>query len=255
MDEAYPQWPTVLWIGLGVALLIFTWRGWRLGLVRALLSSVTLIVAGLIGWVIGEFAAEVIGAWLPWSAFLTRVGVAVGLALCAYFVVAILSGLLLKKTKDHESRIARGFFGLGGAGVGFLTGGLVIAAAIWVVQLREPILPTSAEVAEETPPASIGFENSYQIIDKLTKVTRDPKAMERFLEYPGIQRIVTQPKIVELTSNPDINEAAMNKNYLAILSNPAVIKAVADPALAAELKKVDLEKALDHALKPKKGTD
>lgn len=255
MDEAYPQWPTVLWIGLGVTLLIFTWRGWRLGLVRAVLSSITLIVAGLLGWMIGEFAAEVLGAWLPWSVFLTRVGVAVGLALCAYFVVAILSGLLLKKTKDHESRIARGFFGLGGAVVGLLTGGLVIGSAIWVMQEREPIAQDSTNASPETPAATIGFENSYQIIDKLTKVTRDPKAMERFLEYPGIQRIVTHPKIVELTSNPDINEAAMNKNYLAILSNPAVIKAVADPALAAELKKVDLEKALDHALKPKKSKD
>jgi len=228
----------VFWVGVSVALLLFAWRGWRLGFVRSLLGLLALTAGALAGWILGGVAAGTAGSWLPWSPFYTQVGTAAGLAVGAYLATAVLSGLLLKKTKDHESSWMRGIFGLGGAVVGVATGALICAAGIWLI----------GRTHSDSPAASV--DGTYRVFEKVMKLTADPKAMERFLEYPSVQRVVAHPKIAELTSDPDINEAALNKNYVALFSNPAVIQALSDPSLVEQLKQVELEKALDYSLAP-----
>lgn len=235
---------SVFWVGVAIALLLFAWRGWRLGLVRSILGLAALALGALLGWFLGSGVAGILGAWLPWPPFYSQVGMAAGLAVGAYLVTAILSGLLLKKTKDHESSWIRGLFGLGGAVVGLVTGALLGTAGIWMINASHS--DPSEDRAASLPTTSL--DGTYRVLEKIMKVTANPRAMERFMEYPGVQNLVAHPKIVALTSDPDINEAALKKDYGALFSNPAVLKALTDPTLVRELQRVELEKALDYSL-------
>ena len=236
----------VFWIGVSIALFFFAWRGYRLGLVRSLLGLLALSLGALLGWFFGGAAAGVIGSGLPWPPFYTQVAAAGGLAIGAYVVTAIFSGLLLKKTKDHESSWMRFIFGFGGAVVGLVTGAMIGAAGLWLVgQMHAG--KNSEGVVAPSPAASV--DGTYRVFEKVMKVTADPKAMERLMEYPTVQNIIAHPKIVELSSKPEINEAVLNKDYMALLSNPLVLKALSDPSFVEELRQVELEKALDYSLK------
>jgi hypothetical protein len=78
-------------------------------------------------------------------------------------------------------------------------------------------------------------------------VTNDQQTMLRFLEYPGIQKILQNPRILDLMNDPSVIRAS-RENIFLLLGNKTVAAAVEDPALAEQLKKVDLRAALKFAL-------
>ncbi|MGA7881742.1 MAG: hypothetical protein WCD63_12835, partial [Terrimicrobiaceae bacterium] len=56
------------------------------------------------------------------------------------------------------------------------------------------------------------------------------------------------PRIVDLVNDPGVIRASKERNIFLFFDNKAVAAAIADPALAEQLKKVDLRAALKFAL-------
>lgn len=88
----------------------------------------------------------------------------------------------------------------------------------------------------------------YELLVQIGQVTGDQSTMLRFLQYPGIQEIIQSPRIVELVNDPAVIKAAQDRNFLGLMGNKALLKAVEDPELAKQLGSVDLRAALKFAL-------
>jgi hypothetical protein len=88
----------------------------------------------------------------------------------------------------------------------------------------------------------------YDILFQVSRLTSDPEAMARFIEYPEIQDIINHPRIIGLLGNPAIADAAARRNFVGLMTNPALLQAATDPDLAGRLSQIDLRKALAYAL-------
>jgi hypothetical protein len=88
----------------------------------------------------------------------------------------------------------------------------------------------------------------YELVSQSSRLSSDPHAMMRFLEYPGLQEVLKNPKLTELLNDPRIVQASTDRDFTALLTNPKLRAAVEDPKLAEQLKKVDLRAALKFAL-------
>lgn len=90
---------------------------------------------------------------------------------------------------------------------------------------------------------------AYQTLGKVGTVVSRPESAGRFLSYPGAKELAENAKIVALRDDPEIIELIQQGRFLDLLQNPKLIEAMNDPALAAQLRRFDLQKALDYALK------
>jgi uncharacterized membrane protein required for colicin V production len=91
----------------------------------------------------------------------------------------------------------------------------------------------------------------YQNIGKIGQVVSNQESAERFLSFPGARKLSENPKIVALRTDPQISEMIAQGRFVDLLQNEEIIAAANDPTLAAELRKFDLQKALDYALEQK----
>ena len=71
----------------------------------------------------------------------------------------------------------------------------------------------------------------------------------KFIDSPELAPILQHPKFLALTSDPAVQAAATQRNVLAIMMNPKVFALATDPEILAVAQKIDLDKALDRALK------
>ncbi len=55
------------------------------------------------------------------------------------------------------------------------------------------------------------------------------------------------PKIVALRNDPEISDMIAQGRFLDLIQDQRLIDAANDPALASQIKKFDLQKALDYA--------
>jgi membrane protein required for colicin V production len=106
-------------------------------------------------------------------------------------------------------------------------------------------LGTVVKSADVVPPST------YSALGKLGAVVSDPRSAERFLSYPGSQRLARSPEIIALRDDPEISQLIDQQRFLDLLQNPKVIRALNDPAFAAEVHRFDFQKALDYALQSK----
>jgi len=79
-------------------------------------------------------------------------------------------------------------------------------------------------------------------------VLSSPQAAERFLSYPGARDLSEHPKIVALRNDQEIAQMFEQGRLLELLQDSRIIDAANDPELRANLKKFDIEAALDYAL-------
>jgi hypothetical protein len=59
------------------------------------------------------------------------------------------------------------------------------------------------------------------------------------------------PKIVALRDDPEISDMIAQRRFLDLLQDQRIIDAANDPALASQIKKFDLQGALDYAVQQK----
>lgn len=90
--------------------------------------------------------------------------------------------------------------------------------------------------------------NTYDTFGKLGRVVSNPEAAERFLSFPGARELSEHPKIVALRDDPEITQAIEQGRFIDLLQNQRLLDAMNDATLLQELKKFDLQRALDYAL-------
>ena len=89
----------------------------------------------------------------------------------------------------------------------------------------------------------------YRVLEKAGQVASDARSAGKFLSYPGAREISDHPKVVALRNDARVMELIASGHIFELMKNPRMIEAMNDPALQARVKKFDLERALDYALK------
>jgi hypothetical protein len=89
---------------------------------------------------------------------------------------------------------------------------------------------------------------TYEILGKLGQVACSPQDAERFLSYPGAHELSEHPRIVALREDPEIEELFTQGRFLDLLQDQRIIDALNDPTLIEQLKKFDLQRALDYSI-------
>lgn len=140
------------------------------------------------------------------------------------------------------------------------------AAGLHVFEGRRHFLPKSEE--ESTLAASLArLKNSlelgvignaitrtdpvssktYEVLGKVGNVFSNPESAQKFLTFPGAHELSEHPKIVALRDDPEISDMIAQRRFLDLLQDQRIIDAANDPTLASQIKKFDLQKALDYA--------
>jgi uncharacterized membrane protein required for colicin V production len=93
--------------------------------------------------------------------------------------------------------------------------------------------------------------NAYETLGKVGKIVSDPESAQRFLSFPGAHELSEHPKIVALRDDPEIQQLIAQGRYLDLLQDQKIIDAANDPTLFEQIKKFDLQHALDYAVEQK----
>jgi uncharacterized membrane protein required for colicin V production len=91
----------------------------------------------------------------------------------------------------------------------------------------------------------------YDSLGKIGQIASNPQSAERFLSFPGANKLTENPKIIALRSDPEITTMIAQGRYLDLLQNEKIIDAANDPQLVELVKKFDFHAALDYALQRK----
>jgi hypothetical protein len=91
----------------------------------------------------------------------------------------------------------------------------------------------------------------YRGLEKAGEVASNPQNAERFLSFPGAYEISNHPKVVALRNDRQVMELIAKGRIFELMKNQRMIDALNDPSLQAQIKKFDLERALDYALQKK----
>jgi hypothetical protein len=277
MLEASPFWQNAFLVAVLVAVGWSVWNGWRIGLVRALVSMVGLLLSCLVGFGIGVAVGTIAGVASPrYGAVIGLLaGTVAGLVTCGG--VSFVNGLLFKRTAQQPSSALRLVYGGGGALIGLFVGISVLWAALLFVRGMGGFCEASVEgkgdfyalpMPEPAAQALVKLKNSveagetgkflksvdsmpseyYRLLERSGRLVADPAAMRKFLEYPAIQEVLADTRFLELAHDPEVQDLGRSQNSTALMAHPKLLDAVKDPGLLAKLQKIDIEKALDYAL-------
>ena len=89
---------------------------------------------------------------------------------------------------------------------------------------------------------------TYETLGKIGQVVSNPQTTDRFLSFPGAHELSEHPRIVALRDDPHIQELIAQGRFLELLQDQRLIDAVNDPTLLEELRKFDLQRALDYSI-------
>lgn len=89
---------------------------------------------------------------------------------------------------------------------------------------------------------------TYETLGKFGQVVSNPQTAERFLSFPGARELSEHPRIVALRDDPQIQELIAQGRFLDLLQDQRLIDALNDPTLIEDLRKFDLQRALDYSL-------
>jgi len=275
MGSASPFWQNALLYGASLFLLWEIYGGWRRGVIRSGLHFGAFVLSGFLGIMVGQAIAAVVAIVMPGVSFFAGLGVGLAVTLIVLAICLFLSAILFKRTYQQPPGFVRTMFGLGGAFFGLLTGVFILWGTVSLVRAAGALAQSSmagrklkdapalaqglATLKESLEMGSIGKlvksvdilpNEAYDHIVRLSKLTADPDAMVRFLDYPGVMKIVAHPRIQAILQDRDLIAASEKQDYAAILRNPALMKAVSDPSLQKLVMGLDLQKALDYAMPP-----
>ncbi len=272
MIPGSPQWQHFILILAALWLLISIFRGWGKGLLRQLLVPVALIVAAVAVQfgvpAVVQSAAQ--ATHLP--GFLLFPVAFLGIWLFAYTAVQIGGKILFKRTRDLDSAGSRFVFGLGGAVLGLFFGLFFVWLAAIAIRITGRMAQEQAilqgqsadllvrNLARLDASMELGAGQTlldvvdpvpawvYRDVQLAGKLVSDPRAIERFVEYPGFQTLWQSSKVHALQSDSALIEQARRGNLLGILTNPGVIAALQDPEVQRQLSSHELESAFRYAV-------
>jgi len=92
---------------------------------------------------------------------------------------------------------------------------------------------------------------TYEMLGKVGNVFSNPENAQKFLTFPGAHELSEHPKIVALRDDPEISDMIAHGRLLDLLQDQRIIDAANDPTLREQIKKFDLQRALDCAVQQK----
>jgi hypothetical protein len=275
-DLGSPFWQNVLLYSAAVFMLWEIYAGWRRGLIRGGLHFGAFVASGLLGMLVGQAVAAVVGVVLPGVAFLAGLASGAVVALLTLGVCLFLSAILFKRTSQQPPGLVRWVFGAGGALFGLLTGLFILWGAVSIIRTSGAIAKSSivGHNSQATPASARTFavlkdslemgpigeivefidilpSDAYENMTRLGQLTKNQDALLRFLDYPEMQEILAHPRIQALLQDPVVVQSAENKNIISLLQSRSLLNAATDPSLQKLIISLDLEKALDYAMPPK----
>ena len=234
------------------------WNGWRQGVARQLMTLAAIACAYAAAWY-GASSAAPVFAFLKYPPQVTTLigGSAVGLA--TFLGLHGLRRLLFKRTAQQKNATVRLSYGILGAvlGVAFgsllflLTTGLVRAVGT-VAKSRLEDIEREKHLAVPLPPEDPGplvrnfaklgtaldegksgeFLQRYNNVPathvfatlaKLGIMVSRPEAVDRFLSYPGIEKLASHPKLVAVKNDPEIAELLSSRSFVKLLRHGKVL--------------------------------
>ncbi len=268
----------MIFFGLaGLFIAYEAFRGWRLGIVRQLIRLGALVSAYLAGIFLGGMAVPVLRLTGYPDLILKPVSMAL-IGIVAYLIVSFVGRVLFKKTTDQDFGLVWLVYGVTGSLCGVLFGLFFVTMMALAIRFlgtlasgiaEEPNssaqVPTSkkatvAGLVEMKHALEVGIagevldtvdpipKKAYELIEKLGRLSANPAAISRFLEYPGAIELTQMKEITALRDDPEIARAVQERRYFSLLKHPRITRTANNPKVAEQVGKFDLEKALDFAL-------
>lgn len=262
------------------------WNGWRQGIARQLMTLVAVACAYAAAWY-GASSAAPIFAFLKYPPQITTIigGTAVG---CATFLgIHGLRRWFFKSTAQQTKPAVRLSFGILGAILGVAFGSLLFLFTTLSVRSLGTVAKSRMEDLERerqqpgllAPPddpgalvrnmATLGsalgegasgkflkrydkapLTHVFAMFTKLGIMVSRPDAVDRFLSYPGVEKLATHPKLVAVKNDPEVFQLLNDASYVKLLRHDKVLALANDTEFKALMEKMEFEKALDFALKP-----
>lgn len=142
------SWQIAFFAAAAILVLLKAWRGWRLGVVRQVISLVALAGAYLAGIFGGRFTVPLLRPVLgfPEPILILLSGVLLGAAV--YLSIAMIGAILFKKTAEQKVGVVRLGYGASGAVVGGLFGLFLVWIAVLAIRLLGSVAETQIAVAK-----------------------------------------------------------------------------------------------------------
>jgi membrane protein required for colicin V production len=270
-------WQAVF-ISFGVILVLFqVVRGWRLGLMRQLVRVAALATAYAAAFYCGRLVVPLLRSLLKMPDIVLSILGGAVLALAIYASITSLGMIFLRRTGQQNASLLRLIYAISGAAIGLFFG----AFLFWIIVVSVRAIGALAEVRRHsllareegsTLAASLTrLKNSlelgaignaitrtdpvpskaYELLGKVGNVFSNPESAQKFLTFPGAHELSEHPRIVALRDDPEISDMIAQRRFLDLLQNQRIIDAANDPALASQIKKFDLQGALDYAVQQK----
>jgi hypothetical protein len=265
-DLSSPFWQNAILYLAGLFLVWEIFGGWRRGVIRAGLHFGAFVASGFLGLLAGKTTASICGVVLPGFSFFAGLLAGSVVTLLVLGTCLFLSTIVFKRTYQQPPGLVRWLFGVGGAFFGILTGLFILWGTISILRAAGAISQAttqSSAVSRSLIALKESLENgplggvvksidilpteTYDRMAQLGELSKDSDAMMRFLDDPGVQKLLTHPRIQALMDDRELIQAAETKNFLVILQNRSVMKAITDPSVQKLVTEVDFEKALDRA--------
>ena len=268
-DLSSPFWQNTIIYLAGLFLVWEIYGGWRRGvllLLRVLVVFGAFVASGFLGLLAGQGTAGIVGFVMP--GFSLAAGLLAGsiVTLLVLAVCLFLSTVVFKRTHQQPPGLVRWFFGIGGAFFGMLTGLFLLWGGVSIIRAGGAIAKASAN-SSEIPHTLVALKDSlekgplgglvisvdimpteiYDRMMRLSELSKKPDAMARFLDDPGVGKILAHPRVQALINDPQLIQAAETKNFAVLMQSRALMNAVTDPSLQKLISELDLEKALDRA--------
>lgn len=265
-DLSSPFWQNAIIYFAGLFLVWEIYGGWRRGVIRSGLHFGAFVASGFLGLLAGQGAAGLIGIILPGFSLVGGLIVGAVVTLVVLGVCLFLSAIVFKRTHQQPPGPMRWFFGIGGVFFGLLTGLFLLWGGVSIIRAGGAIAQASAN-SSEISRTLVALKNSlekgplgglvksvdilptetYERMVRLSELSKDRDAMMRFLDDPGVQKVLAHPRVQALMDDPEVIQAAETKNFAVLMQSRTVMNAATDPSLQKLVMSLDLEKALDRA--------
>jgi hypothetical protein len=273
-DLSSPFWQNTILYLAGLFLLWEIFGGWRRGVIRAGLHFGAFVASGFLGLLAGKTTAAILGVVMPGFSLFAGLLAGAVVTLLVLGTCLFLSTIVFKRTHQQPPGLVRWLFGMGGAFFGILTGLFILWGAVSIIRSAGAIAQTAAqssatsrsliaikESLEKGPLGSVVKSidilptETYDRMARLGELSKDSDAMMRFLDDPGVQKLLAHPRVQALMDDRELIQAAETKNFLVILQNRSVMNAITDPSVQKLVTELDLEKALDRAVATKQNPE
>jgi len=265
-------------IGCAVVLL-FSFFGYRRGLLRILAFFVSLLAAGLLASPLSRLTLTLFEHTHIVPLTLTSIAALLTAGLFAFIVVCVLGDWLLRRRERRRDaeKLPRlqSWERLSGALLGGLWGAalyvLVLAGLHQLASIQQALEKGGlAPDADRKPPidyntikdridastlapvvaaATPHDAKIARIFGDLATVTGDPVLLDRFKRHPSIARLIENPELLRVAQDKEILQLLDQRRYYDLLDHPKLAALLKDRELVAACGRVDLDAVLAEVLR------